>query len=303
MYDIVGDIHGYADKLVELLSVLGYKKTGDVWSHPTRTLISIGDLIDRGPQQKAVVDILKPMADEGHAIVLMGNHEFNAVSWAMKDATGEYLRPHTAKNYKQHKDFLQQADTESKWYDKTIEWFASLPLLFETPELRCVHAAWDKANINYLKQNLSKDFTLHSNQWHLANNPSHPLFDAIEYCLKGPEISLPNGQFFYDGGGVKRTEMRLQWWNVGKNSTYRDCAISVPDISSLPNLPIQVDYMASDSPAKPTFFGHYWMTGEPKLLSEFTTCLDWSVTTPDGVLAAYRFDGEEKLQQHKLTWA
>lgn len=302
MYDIIGDIHGHADKLIELLIALGYKKTGNHWSHTKRTLISIGDLVDRGPQQRNVIDILKPMADAGNAIVLMGNHEFNAVSWALQDNNGEYLRPHTDKNYSQHKAFLEEANIDADWYQETIAWFMTLPLLFETNEFRCVHAAWDSTNISFLKQNLNEDRALRSHQWKQANEASHPMYDAVEYCLKGPEISLPAGHFFFDGGGHKRTKMRLKWWSVDKGSTYRNTAISVPDPSVLPDITLPTDLLTIETTSKPTFFGHYWMTGVPKLLSDNVACLDWSVVKRDGVLAAYRYDGESTLSPDKLVW-
>ena len=67
MYDIIGDIHGHADKLEELLLELGYKEDDGVYQHPERTLISVGDLIDRGPYQKRSVDIIRKMCEHGHA--------------------------------------------------------------------------------------------------------------------------------------------------------------------------------------------------------------------------------------------
>lgn len=33
MYDLIGDIHGHADELIELLAKLGYKLRNGVWSH------------------------------------------------------------------------------------------------------------------------------------------------------------------------------------------------------------------------------------------------------------------------------
>ena len=52
MYDIIGDIHGQAGKLEALLTNMGYQLKDGVYQHPQRTLISVGDLIDRGPQQR-----------------------------------------------------------------------------------------------------------------------------------------------------------------------------------------------------------------------------------------------------------
>ena len=59
MYDLIGDIHGHADCLVNLLEKLGYKKSGDVYHHPLRQVIFLGDFIGRGPKIREVLLIAK----------------------------------------------------------------------------------------------------------------------------------------------------------------------------------------------------------------------------------------------------
>ena len=48
-YDIVGDVHGQADKLEALLLAMGYRQHAGAYWHPTRKAIFVGDFIDRGP--------------------------------------------------------------------------------------------------------------------------------------------------------------------------------------------------------------------------------------------------------------
>ena len=53
--------------------------------------------------------------------------------------------------------------------------------------------------------------------------------------------------------------------------------------------------------AKPVFFGHYWLTGEPVLQSPNALCLDYSAGK-DGPLVAYRWeDGEEALSLERVS--
>ncbi len=47
--DVIGDVHGEFNKLVELLGHLGYQDRAGAYRHPERTAIFVGDLIDRGP--------------------------------------------------------------------------------------------------------------------------------------------------------------------------------------------------------------------------------------------------------------
>ncbi len=43
-YDIIGDVHGCADKLVELLLRLGYTAHSGFYNHSERQAIFVGDL-------------------------------------------------------------------------------------------------------------------------------------------------------------------------------------------------------------------------------------------------------------------
>ena len=94
MYDLIGDIHGHADELMQLLEALGYKKAQGSYRHPDRKVIFLGDFIDRGPKIWQVLEIVRPMIEEGKALAVMGNHELNALAYHTEDSeeSGQYLR-------------------------------------------------------------------------------------------------------------------------------------------------------------------------------------------------------------------
>src|SRR5262249_45704336 len=110
MYDLIGDIHGHADALVQLLETLGYRKVKGVYQHPESQVIFLGDFIDRGPKIRQVLEIVRPMTEEGKAVAVMGNHELNALAYHTEDpeAPGEYLRRRSDKNVKQHRKTVEQ---------------------------------------------------------------------------------------------------------------------------------------------------------------------------------------------------
>lgn len=60
-YDIIGDIHSHANALEALLDKLGYDIIDGVYQHKKNKVIFLGDFIDRGPQQREVIEIVKPM--------------------------------------------------------------------------------------------------------------------------------------------------------------------------------------------------------------------------------------------------
>ena len=83
-FDIIGDVHGCLEELVELLETLGYrvaKREGtetagyDVEPPEGRRALFVGDLIDRGPGSAAALELAMDMVDAGTALALAGNHE------------------------------------------------------------------------------------------------------------------------------------------------------------------------------------------------------------------------------------
>ena len=98
-YDIVGDIHGHADKLQRLLRRLGYEERDGIYRHASRQLVFVGDFIDRGPEIRRTLQIARAMVDAGTARAVMGNHEFNALLYHTKGPDGEWLRPHSERRH------------------------------------------------------------------------------------------------------------------------------------------------------------------------------------------------------------
>jgi protein phosphatase len=83
-FDIIGDVHGCADELVELLRSLGYiARLGDEgFYHPAhRKAVFVGDLIDRGPRTVMVLDIVRRMVSSGNALAVPGNHDDKLLRW------------------------------------------------------------------------------------------------------------------------------------------------------------------------------------------------------------------------------
>ena len=161
-YDIIGDVHGQARKLVGLLHKLGYRRSEGAWSHPEQTAIFVGDLIDRGPHQLATIDIVHPMVESGAAHCILGNHEFNAIAWSTPDpdAPGEFLRRRDRpSNRAQHRAFLSEVENTAR-HDELIAWFKTLPLWLDFGEVRVVHACWNDVYMSKLKPHLGPENTL-----------------------------------------------------------------------------------------------------------------------------------------------
>jgi hypothetical protein len=304
MYDLIGDIHGHADEMVQLLDILGYRKTRGVYGHPERQVIFLGDFIDRGPQIKQVLEIVRPMIEERKALAVMGNHELNALAFHTEnsDAHGEFLREHSGKNVHQHHKTLEQLTANE--ITSCLDWFRTLPMWLDLDGLRAVHACWDEQAINLIAEGYSEHGGVTSHFLHSACREGKPLFSPVEIALKGKEVKLPKGMSFTDKDGNLRTETRVRWYLSPKDQTYRRYALT-DEIASDEFLERSLIDVAAPYPvdAKPVFVGHYWLSAQrPEVLADNVACVDYSVAK-GGFLCAYRWNGEQKLNNENFVWA
>jgi len=270
-------------------------------------VIFLGDFVDRGPEQLETVDIARKMVESGNALAVMGNHEFNAVAWATEDPekSGRHLRAHSDKNLKQHREFLDQVGEGSQIHQSMVEWFRTLPVFLDLPDLRVVHACWHPEYLKNIGKYTDSQNRLLAMAWKASSEEGSEAFNIVETLLKGLEIPLPNGKHFHDKDGNKRTDIRSQWWRSGaEDLTYRNLAmVPAEDIENIPHEPVEAHVLPGYDEEKPVFVGHYWMTGEPAPLSDHIACLDYSIAGKHGgKLCAYRFDGEKRLHAEKFVW-
>lgn len=301
-YDFIGDIHGHADKLEELLLKLGYVKNNGTYSHSSRKAFFVGDYIDRGPKIRETLQIVKGMVDSENAIALMGNHEYNALCFHFQEREGGHLRKHLIKNIVQHYETLKQFQNRQNEYEDYLEWFKTLPLYYETDQFKAVHACWDNKVIAYLKTKLVND-RLTNELIYESVIEGTKFNEAIDQTLKGKELKMPEGLFFTDKDGTKRTELRIKWWEDPTKITYK--SISVEAIGNLPEKKIELselkslEYYSDDD--KKVFFGHYWLKGEPSFYRNNICCLDYSVAK-GGKLMAYQLSGENVLDKKNIVY-
>lgn len=305
MFDLIGDIHGHADELTQLLELLGYRLQEGVYTHSERRVIFLGDFIDRGPRIRQALELVRGMINAGSALAVMGNHELNALAYHTPDAEapGLFLRRHNPVNDRQHSQtMLQLGADELREY---LNWFRTLPLWLDLPGLRAVHACWDDHSIEQVKRGLLEHGGITDAFLQSACRPRNALFDPVETLLKGKETELPDGMTFADKDGHVRTRTRVRWYLSPQGHNYRSYALT--DRIDC-DLELHESVMTTAVPypeaAKPVFVGHYWLSGQvPTILAENVACLDYSVAK-GGFLCAYRWDGEQKLDnQHFIRVA
>ena len=85
---IFSDVHGYYNELISALNVAGFNE-----DDPDHILISLGDVCDRGPDSKKLLQYLNSV-DDRRKIMIVGNHEL-----LMEDVIKRgYYEPHDRHN-------------------------------------------------------------------------------------------------------------------------------------------------------------------------------------------------------------
>ncbi len=126
---VIGDIHGCNGHLKIMLSLLGRLV------RPEDRVIFLGDYIDRGPDSRAVVDLLLEFSRDRDCVFLKGNHDARFVGWREKTATLHEGGIHTINSYKV--DGVVQVPEEH------LDFFRNLLPFHEEEDFLCVHAGFD----------------------------------------------------------------------------------------------------------------------------------------------------------------
>ncbi|MBU4486480.1 MAG: metallophosphoesterase [Candidatus Delongbacteria bacterium] len=142
---IIGDIHGCYDELQSLLEKFDPNDNDKIFS--------VGDVINRGPESKKCIDLLKQL----NVKTVMGNHEY----WYLKTFP-----------------FTDNSITSSNFrrleIEERLEWIKSLPFYLITDDFIIVHAGFDPAIA--FKDNSHETFV----SVRTLNHTESPWFDG--YC-------------------------------------------------------------------------------------------------------------------------
>ena len=182
---VVGDIHGCYDELVELESAIArHARYHDVDAH----VVSVGDLVDRGPKSAQVVAHMREGVAAGTHSVIMGNHEqimlralWDLAPWGADDAPPlgrHHLRPLSSEprgferalshdDYRQFRRFMWQGqggyDTLLSWdldpHDPSswrlppddLRFLLELPLYWQNDSIVVTHALCPRVDLERLR--------------------------------------------------------------------------------------------------------------------------------------------------------
>ncbi len=146
IYYAIGDVHGEADKLARLSDEIRSDAARVGAAHK---IIYLGDMIDRGPDSRAVVLRAMQETQAGEAIVLKGNHEELMLHAYDRDETMGLYHWATNGGDDTIRWYQQVHGVKDHWRDVIdgdhIKWLRALPTIWrdETRGLVFVHAGID----------------------------------------------------------------------------------------------------------------------------------------------------------------
>lgn len=137
---VIADVHGAFDDFVAILQRTGLIDKQNHWTGGKTTLVQVGDLLDRGPKPREVMDLMMALEKEaaqagGQVVGLLGNHE-------VMNMMGD-LRYVTPVNYASFADSNSEKRRKAA-YDEYVRWSEShASLRTELPQpMELTEAEW-----------------------------------------------------------------------------------------------------------------------------------------------------------------
>ena len=220
---VIGDLHGRLDLLQRMLDAIDAR--ADAGAHRT---IFVGDMIDRGPQSAAILNLLYEMSSAApeRVICLMGNHERMMLDFlddparhgrvwlgnGGNDTLASFgLSPWTRSADVSADKRLERlaADLAATMPSEIAQWLAALPLVWREDTLVVTHAGADPG----------REIAGQSAQTHLWGHPSflrqkrgdglwvahgHTIMDAAH---------AQSGRIAVDTGAWRTDRLSAAWLN------------------------------------------------------------------------------------------
>lgn len=211
---VIGDVHGQIEQLETVLDRLR-----QLPNYEQRWIVFIGDLVDRGPDTKAVLDLVSDLLTEHpKTAICCGNHEL-----AMAGALGLIPTPEYANwaerwlaDYGAQETFAsydvpfgELENLKAKLGEQHTKLLSDLPWAIEHPQYLFVHAGLDAntpfaMQLRILKQ---RDFTLNRPQWLCSKSlvtspiPADCPVTVVSGHVQVPEVTFSSKRILIDTTG------------------------------------------------------------------------------------------------------
>lgn len=301
MYDIIGDVHGHANLLKKLLLELGYKKGKNGYFHTERKAVFVGDFINRGPEIRKTIRMVRTMVENENAFAVLGNHEINSIIYHLKDKDRKPLVKKNHKNYLSLFKTINEFSALPDEWKSHLRWMRHLPLFLELGDIRIVHACWSSPAISIVKSALSDGRSRKSIFRGYYKSPKSELSKSLSVLTKGIDLRMPGNLKVINNKGIAPRSFRLSWWENPVGRTFQEMSFESKFILPAYSIPKEIIpetfFYSKNEPI--VFFGHYCRALGPHIIKPNLCCVD-SCVSGAKILTVYRWNGEKVLNNKNL---
>lgn len=139
---VIGDVHGHLKKLLKLLHDAHLINEHHAWTGEQAVLWFIGDLVDRGPESMAVLDLVIRLQKEaalvgGEVACLLGNHELMMLAAYRFGRRSTGLSSSFISRWKQNGGNRKDLAALTREH---LDWLAQLPAMALVADRLLLHA-------------------------------------------------------------------------------------------------------------------------------------------------------------------
>lgn len=172
----IGDLHGDYEQYLKVMKSAGLVDKKEKWSGGQTHLVQTGDITDRGPDSRKIIDHLVKLSKQaqkagGYVHLLIGNHEsMNVVGDLRYVAPGEFAA-FTSKNSARLQDLQWQ---------RQIEWMKVNVPEFETMDIEAYRNEWEQqVPLGWVEHRIAWSMNGEYGQWVKDNQVAVQINDSI----------------------------------------------------------------------------------------------------------------------------
>ncbi len=172
----ISDLHGDYERYIDVMQSAGLIDKNGKWSGGETHLVQTGDITDRGPDSRKIIDHLVKLSKQakkkgGYVHLLIGNHEtMNVVGDLRYVSPGEYKAFETKNSAR-----LQ----EMQW-ERQLEWMRANTPDFEALDLEAFRKEWEQqVPLGWVEHRQAWSFNGEYGKWVEDNQVAMQINDTI----------------------------------------------------------------------------------------------------------------------------
>jgi hypothetical protein len=256
--DVIGDVHGEIGSLRALLAGLGCDVER---ARVERPIVFLGDLVDRGPDSVAVVELVEHLVNSGVAQMVLGNHEFNLLRGDEKEGNGWFCERRVRPDGWHHAGAFVPFPSRAATIEERARiraFLTRMPLTLEGDTMRIVHAAWSSSAIERLAGLSSVEDALGVEEGPESDRIATRFHDAPTLAqILDPSVRPPVHEAFAEALAEAQNANPAKVLTSGLERPV-PAGVAPVFVGGKWRLTERDPWWESDDDPRPVVFGHYW---------------------------------------------